>query len=355
MSASATIWEVQVLELDSRKQKILAMIIESYIAAGEPVGSKMLSEQLGNQVSPATIRNDMAVLTAMGYLEQPHTSAGRLPTAKAFRLYIDQLMGRQPLTAKDRKAIDDQLADAAGDPVRLLQYASKALAEATGYAVVAAKPDEAGHNIGRIDIMQMSPRNMAVVLVPEHGAMHTKMCHCQRDIPQKVVMALSEILSNQFLGHPLTEVTLEAMQKIILDWGEAGLAVAPILSAFYELVKECVSSEVVLSGQMNLLRHPNFHGDDARSLMEFLAEQEKLGEMLAHQQDGLQVVLGSETAPELNGSSMIVTHYSLGDRGQGTIGIIGPVRMNYADAIPRIEYFADAVGKLLTELFDEAD
>ncbi len=345
---------MQTAELDERKSRILALIIESYIQTGEPVGSKVLAEMLDNCVSSATIRNDMAALTAAGYLEQPHTSAGRLPTAKAFRLYIDRLMHRNPLPERDRNYIDRVLAGAAGDPLQLLEDASRALADATGYVAVAAQPEQADSTISRIDVMQMSPRSMAVVLVPEAGTLRTRMCRCQRDIPSAVTVALSDYLSRRFLGRPLSCVTLQAMQEILMELGDAGLAVAPILSAFYELAQECAASEVMLSGQLNLLRHPDYELDRARSLMGFLSERQKLGEVLSHQPNaGLQVVLGSDALPELTGSSMIVTHYSLGSRGTGTIGIIGPVRMSYADAIPRIEYFANAVGKLLGELFDD--
>ena len=343
------------MALDNRKAQVLSLVIESYIETGEPIGSKALAEMLGNRVSAATIRNDMAALTAEGYLEQPHTSAGRLPTAKAFRLYIDQLMHRQPLSEQDRQSIDAMLAGAAGDPMQLLEDASRALAEATGYAAVAAKPEQTDTTISRIDVMQMAPRNMAVVLVPDKGTLRTRMCRCQRDIPRAVTVALSDYLSRKFLDRPLACVTLEAMQEVLLELGDAGLAVAPILSAFYELAQECAASELMLSGQLNLLRHPDYELENARSLMGFLSERKRLSDVLNHQTDpGLQVMLGGDGLPELAGSSLIVTHYSLGTRGQGTIGIIGPVRMNYAEAIPRIEYFANAVGKLLTDLFDDS-
>ena len=339
--------------LEPRKAKILAAIIEYYIETGNPVGSKMLADMLGNHVSSATIRNDMAALTAAGYLEQPHTSAGRLPTAKAFRLYIEQLMDRRPLSEKDRLSIDEMLAGAGGDPAQLLQDASRALAEATGFAAVAAKPEQNDSAIRRIDIMQMSPRSMAVVLVSASGSLRTRMCRCQRDIPSAVTLALSDYLSRKFLDRPLSCITVDAMQEILLELGEAGLAVAPILSTFYELAQDCAASQVMLSGQLNLLRHPDYELDSARSLIGFLSEQERLRDVLAQQNEGLQVVLGGDSLPELTGSSLIVTHYSLGMRGQGTIGIIGPVRMNYAETIPRIEYFANAIGKLLSELFDD--
>lgn len=342
------------MALEPRKARILALIIDCYLKTGEPIGSKALAAMLDNCVSSATIRNDMAALTALGYLEQPHTSAGRLPTAKALRLYIEQLMERRPLPVQDRDLIDTLLASSLGDPTRLLEDASRALADITGLAAVASQTTERDTRISRIDVMQMSPRAMAVVLAQDDGSLRTRMCRCQRDIPSRVTVALADFLSQRYLDRPLSDVTVESMQDILMNLGEAGLVVSPILSAFYELARDCASSTVMLSGQMNLLRHPDYEMDRARDLMGFLSERQRLGDMLAGQQGtGLQVVLGSEDVPELAGSSMIVTHYSLGSRGHGTIGIIGPMRMNYADAIPRIEYFAGAVGRLLSELFEE--
>ncbi len=344
------------MELDPRKARILAAIIESYIDTGEPVGSKVLADMLGNCVSSATIRNDMAVLTAAGYLEQPHTSAGRLPTDKAFRLYVDRLMSRRALPLQERVLFDEMLTGASGDATRLLEEASRLLADITGLAAVATRPEKAGSSISRIDVMQLSPRNMAVVLVQDNGFLRSRMCRCQRDIPTRVTVALTEYMSHRFLGKPLSAVTVAAMQEILLDLGEAGLAVAPILSAFYELTLECADAKVMLAGQMNLLRHPDYPTNQARELLDFLSQRQRLGQLLEAQPgEGLQVVVGGDALPPLQGSSLILSRYSLGNRGQGTIGIIGPSRMDYAAIIPRIEYFAGAVGRLLSELLEESE
>ena len=343
------------MELDFRKCRILAAIVEEYIESGEPVGSKFLAEMLGNCVSSATIRNDMAALTAAGYLEQPHTSAGRLPTGKAFRLYIEQLMDRRPLTLQDRVDMNNLLSAASGDASRLLEDTCRALADITGLAAVASRPEQVGTRISRVDVMQMSPRNMAVLLAQDNGFLRTRMCCCQRDIPSKVTVALTEYMSRRFLGQPLTAVTITAMQEILLELGEAGLAVAPILSAFYELALECADARLALAGQMNLLRHPAYPLDRARSLISFLSGRQQLGELLEPPLEGIRILLGSEWHPSLEGSVMILVPYALGDRGQGTIGVVGPVRMNYADIIPRIQYFAAALGQMLGDLFEESN
>ncbi len=343
------------MELDARKSRILKAIVESYIASGEPIGSKALAEMFDNCVSSATIRNDMTVLTSAGYLEQPHTSAGRLPTAKAFALYVEQLMERRVLPWQDVQLIDEMLSSASGDATRLLEDTCRALADLTGLAAVATHPDEVGGCISRIDVMQMAPRNMAVVLALDNGFLRTRMCRCQRDIPSKVTVALADYMCHRFLNKPLDSITVHAMQEIILELGELGLAVAPILSAFYELTQECAGNKAVSAGQLNLLRHPAYALDRARELMNLLGERERIRDLLTERTtDGVQVIFGDNTTPELKGSCLITTRYTLGDRGQGTIGIIGPIGMDYADIIPRIEYFACAVGRVLTDLFEES-
>ena len=345
------------MKLDFRKCRILAAIVETYIETGEPVGSKALADMLGNCVSSATIRNDMAALTADGYLAQPHTSAGRLPTPKALRLYVSELMDRRDLPLQDRVDIQTALTAVSGDAGRLLEDACRVLSDLTGLAVLACRPDGAGSRISRIEVLQMSPRNMAVILVQDNGFIRTRMCRCQRDIPTKFTQALGEYLCRRFLGGPLSAVTVSAMQEILLELGEAGLAVAPLLSAFYELALECMNAKTALTGQMNLMRHPDYDIDRARTLTQFLSDRQKVTDLLelAYAREGTQILLGGELYPEMSGSSLILTRYSLGKQGQGVIGIIGPNRMDYAAVIPRIEYFAANLGRLMGELFEETE
>lgn len=343
------------MNLDFRKCRILAAVIESYIDSGEPVGSKAMAEMLGNCVSSATIRNDMAALTAAGYLVQPHTSAGRLPTAKALRFYVEELMDRRPLTLQDKVDIKAALATMSGDGTRLLEDACRALADFTGLAVFASSPDGVGSRISRVDVMQTSPRNMAVVLVQDNGFIRTRMCRCQRDIPSKIAVALAEYMSRRFQGADISAVTVAAMQEIMLELGEAGLAVAPILSAFYELALECDRAKVTVAGQMNLMRHPDYDPQRARGLVSFLSERQNVTDLLEQiaPEQRVKVLLGEDNDPRMAGSCMILAHYSLGQRGQGTIGVLGPNRMNYTEAVPRIEYFAAHLGRMMSELFEE--
>lgn len=342
------------MELGERKQKILAAIIDAYIRTGEPVGSKALAEMLDHAVSSATIRNEMAELSAMGYLEQPHTSAGRIPTAPAFRLYIDKLMRRRPLSEEVRRDIDDMLEGSASDPERLIGEASQALAAATGCAAVTTTPSEEGAAIRRIEVLRVSPRSAALLLMTNSGVLRSRVCRFDFDMESSALEALANALEDNFAGRALTSVGLPQVQSLLVSLGEHGLACAPALTAFYDLVQESAEAEVMLTGQLNLLQHPDYELERARSLLGFLARRELLADMLASHPGGLRVVLGSESPrPELDGSSIIVTRYSLGDKADGSIGIIGPLRMDYAAAIPRLEYFAKTIGRLLNELLGE--
>ena len=343
------------MELDFRKGRVLAAIVESYILTGEPVGSKVLAEMLGNCVSSATIRNDMAVLTAAGYLAQPHTSAGRLPTPRALRLYVEEMMDRRPLTLQEKVDIKTALSDVAGDATRMLEEACRRLADLTGLCVMACRPEQVGVSISRIEVMQMSPRNMGVLLVQDNGFMRTRMCRCPRDIPTKFVQALSTYLSRRFLGQPLSAVTVAAMQEILLELGEAGLAVAPILSAFYELALECIASRVTVAGQMNLLRQPDYTPERARALVAHLADRQQVSDLLGMGGSGVSIHLGGEDTPLFSGSAVMLVPYSLGERGQGQIGVIGPIRQDFATLIPRLEYFAAALGRMMSEWFDDTE
>lgn len=343
------------MEPNSRKARVLMAIIEYYIDTGEPLGSKALVDMLGGGVSSATIRNDMAALTAVGYLAQPHTSAGRLPTARALRFYVERLMSYRPLTLQDKVDIKTALATISGDGTRLLEDACRALSDFTGLTVFADCPEGVGSRISRVDVMQTSPRNMAVVLVQDNGFIRTRMCRCQRDIPSKVALALTEYMSRRFQGEDIATVTVAAMQEIMMDLGEAGLAVAPILSAFYELAQECERAKMAIAGQMNLMRHPDYSATSARALTAFLADRDNVRDLLNQilPESRVQVLIGNDDDPYMSGSCLILTHYSMGQRGQGTIGVLGPNRMNFIEAIPRIEYFAAHLGRMMSELFEE--
>ena len=343
------------MELGERKKRIVAIVVEEYIRTGEPVGSKAIAELLGHTVSSATIRNDMAELAQHGYLDQPHTSAGRVPTAKAFRLYVDHLMDRRPLSEEVKRRIDEALESVAGDPDRLMEQASDLLAEATGYAAVAATPDRQGVCVRRVEILPVGSRSAAVLLMTDVGGLHNRVCRLSDEADPAALTSLAQMLSEAFSGQPLSAIHPARVQGLLLQLlGGHGLLYTPVLTAFAELVQESAAAEVRLTGQLNLLQLPDYRPEHARSLLGFLSHREQLATMLSVRPDGSCVLIGNESPrPELNGSSIIVTRYSSGPRRDGTLGLIGPLRMDYAQTIPRLEYVAQTVSRLLTALLNE--
>lgn len=347
------------MDLGERKQHLLSAAIEVYIHTGEPVGSKLLAERLGRMghtVSSATIRNEMADLAALGYLEQPHTSAGRIPTGKAFRLYIDRLMQRISLSEEEKRSIRAMLAPVADDPEKLLGEATGALAQVTGCAALSASPRSAGSAVHRVDIMRVSARTVALLLITDSGLLRNRVCRFDRPVDDRLLDGLRTVLNTRFAGCALCDIGIAEVQSVLIDLGAGALLCAPALTAFHDLVRESAEAEVRCAGQLNLLRHPDYGPEDSRMLLGLLAHQGELMRILSPQASGLQVVLGSESPrPELSSSSLIVTHYSPDGKGVGSLGLIGPMRMDYAYAIPRLEYITQLVSHQLAGLFDAGD
>lgn len=334
------------MQLGERKQRIVAAVVDAYIRTGEPIGSKLLAEMLDHAVSSATIRNDMAELAAAGYLAQPHTSAGRVPTAPAFRLYLDQLLVRCTISEDSKRAIDEELVSVSGDPERLLGRASDLLADATGVAAAVASTDRHSACIRRVEILPTGTHSAAVLLMTDTGELHSRVCRLDGPCDAAVVERMVHCLNSEFGGSVLAEVSIASVQAL-LSRVDGGLSHLPLLIAFADLVREAGEGEVRLSGQLNLLHHPDYPIDRARSLLTFLSQRELLAGMLTARPDGLRVVLGSEsTRRELDGSSIIVTRYGTNGDG-GSLCLIGPVRMDYAQAIPRLQYVAQTVSRLL--------
>ncbi len=339
-------------QLGERKRAILSAVIEIYIRTGEPVGSKLLAQYLDFAVSSATIRNDMAELSAKGYLDQPHTSAGRIPTAKAFRLYIDRLMPRRALEEERRDAITRRLQGAAGDPERLLSEATQMLSETTGCAAITTPPSEVTVTLRRVEFLRMSARTVMVALMTSSGSLRSRLCRVDAAVDDEQLSALCTLLADRFVGQPLRDIHLAQLQQLLMTLGANGLAMAGLVTGFCDLIRESVKADVLMSGQFQLIENPDYQWEHARVLLNFLSRREQLAAMLSMYNEGLQVLLGSESlCPELNGSSVIMTRYSPDGQQSGSIGLIGPVRMDYARVIPQLEFMAHAMERLMGELW----
>lgn len=342
------------MELGKRKELILAAIVEHYINTGEPIGSKMLMQTLPISVSSATIRNEMSELSEMGLLEQPHTSAGRIPSQLGYRYYIDNLMNTDSLSEEQQLMIKTELERSMGSPDKLLGKAGEILARMTGCAAVATTPTDEGAVIKRIELMPVGRRIAMIVMMTSSGIIKNGVCKLETELTPDIVRAFYDVVADCFIGRPVSDVGTVMIQTLVASLGENALAMSPLFVVLADIASQALQAEIRLEGQQNLLHHREF-GDDIFEMMQFFDEREKLERAISGAKSpGLQVIIGKENKfRQLENSSMIIARYSIGGHDGGAIGIIGPTRIDYAKLIPNIEYLTDLVSKMLTDTLEE--
>lgn len=341
------------MPLSERKNKILSLIVEAYIATGEPIGSKALCEALGNSVSSATIRNDMAELSALGLLEQPHTSAGRIPSQLAYRYYVDSLMPAYEPGAEEQDRIRIWLSSFSGEPDRLIEKAASILSELTNCVAIASSPSDGTALIKRVELVPLSRRTALVILLATSGILKSTVVRTESEINVDVATVFYNIMQAHFTGKCVADITLSFIQTLVASLGDKAFIMSPLLCAVSELCLQVGTTELHTKGQSNILNHPEL-SENAYSLMDFLHKDAPLESMLGAYKKPLNITIGTENAyRELRNTSAVFSKYTVGDRDSGSIGIIGPTRLDYARIIPSIKYLASIIGSLLTQTLDE--
>lgn len=339
--------------LTERKQKILSIIIERYIATGEPVGSKAICADMGNTVSSATIRNDMSDLVEIGFLEQPHTSAGRIPSEAGYRYYVDNLMTSYELGLDEQERIKIWLQSFSGEPDKLLEKAGSILAELTNCVAISSSPADSEAFIRRIELVPLSDHTAMIVLLATSGILKSAVVRSDTSINVDVAEVFYNIAQTYFTGRNVSDITVTFIQTLVASLGDKVFIMSPFLCAIADLCEAVKTTQLHLKGQNNILNHSEL-SQDAFSIMDFLHRGTPLESMLNNQKKTLNVSIGSENAyRELKNSTTIFSKYSVGDRDSGSIGIIGPTRLDYARLIPSIRYLANVIGTMLTETLDE--
>ena len=336
------------MELSDRKQKILAAIVEQYIRTGEPIGSKSLMELLPMRVSSATIRNEMAELKSMGLLEQPHTSAGRIPSHAGYRYYIDHLMHARELDEQARRKIEAAIGSGT-DPEYLLSRAGEVLADVTNCAALSTTPAGEGARIRRIELVPVGTRTAMLVLLTSTGILKSRICRADAAITAPVLERFYNVTASQLVGKPLNDMQITTMQTLAASLGADAFTLLPFLAGIAELSRDASQAAVRLDGQSNLLGYRELE-ENAYELMEFLRKGEPLNALIAQTPADVHVLIGKENKyRQLENSSLILARYNVGGEDSGTIGVIGPTRLDYAKLIPSVRYLTDLVGRLLTQ------
>ena len=335
--------------LSERKKKILAAVVNEYIRTAEPVGSKTIAATANLGCSSATIRSELSELTSLGYLEQPHTSAGRIPSPQGYRFYVNELMEQQRLSAEEAETINRRLNEKMEQLDRLMGDAGKLVGQLTGYPAVALSSPRAV-TISRFDLIYIDANTFIVVLLLSDNSVHNKLVHLPFSVDQGMIQKISALFNAGFTG-----ITEEAITPLLISATERAardnMGLTSIVAAFaLEILGERKSGEAFVTGESSLLQHPEFRDPDkAHRVISYLSDSDHLMRLPGKTADnGVRVIIGPENlAEELRDSSVVMASYDAGEGQRGLIGVVGPLRMDYSAVAAKLQYIADGLSRLL--------
>lgn len=337
--------------LDERKRRILAAVVDAYILTGEPVGSKAVAALPDIRVSPATIRNDMAMLEQLGYLEQPHTSAGRIPTYSGYRLYIDELMNAKTLSDEEKTLLDNCLDVDVPTADALIESASKALAELTHCATVVKNVAPKFSVITKVELIPTGRRMYVLLMVTSSGNIKNKVCRLEFDLTNEQIEFFSRYMAENLQGVSIEDLDGDTIDRLVSAMGAYMVTLAPLLQGVCELAEGFKDNEVKLQGEKNLLARQDINSDQ---IVEFFENRNKVVKNMLDDSFGdLQVLFGEDGGFVIENSSMIVSKIKKDGKTAGSLGVIGPMRLDYAKIIPYLEYLTDRITDIISE--DEND
>ena len=338
------------MELTDRKKQILRAIVDSYIRTAEPVGSKTISQMPGMDFSPATIRNEMADLTSMGLLEQPHTSAGRVPSAAGYRLYVDELMQNYRLSMDETKTINQAMEVKMQEVDKMISQVGKLVSKMTDLPAYAVAARSSERTVKRFDLILAEAGSFILVVMLSDNQVQNKLIRLPLDVSQEDLRLLSAVLNASLTELTADEITPELLAKVTRSAAGAASLVPVIVDYTVELLKK-THSEVYMTGQAKLLGQPEYH--DVEKAQEVLTslDEDVISNLPATLSSGTtQILVGPENvAKELKDSSVVITKFDIGDGMQGMIGVVGPTRMDYAKITARLSYFAENLGRMFAK------
>ncbi len=336
--------------LDERKRLVLRAIIDSYIETAEPVGSRTIARKHDLGVSPATIRNEMADLEETGYLEQPHVSAGRIPSDKGYRFYVDSLMEPHRFAQSEVERIEKQLLDAQLTPERALQVAAKLLSLLTDSVSLVVAPSTDQLVFKHVQLVPLEPTGILVTLVLHPMIVKNRLIRTQQEYTPEEVGEISEALNKKLRGITYRSLGATVLHEIISEFGEIGRALVDLVLQGLAEEKE---EQIYATGASNILSQPEFRDvQRAAALFEALEQKEVLLNVLssAAKSSGVQVIIGQEnTYRPMQTCSIVTCTYYVGDDVVGTLGVLGPTRMDYAKMVAAVDLVAQTVSLLLTK------
>ncbi|MBO4264554.1 MAG: heat-inducible transcription repressor HrcA [Clostridia bacterium] len=340
-------------ELSDRKKQILKAIVDMHIANGEPIGSKSLMQTTHMSVSPATIRNEMADLEELGYLEQPHASSGRVPSKKGYEFYVDSLMQRYLMTENEIDDLNSMLDKKRAELGGIIEAASRLIGTMTNYTSLAVKPRNHGIFISRFDALYLSKHDFVLVCIMSFGESRSKRIYTKLDINEEVLSEFSKLLNSMLSGFGIAQISLPVIMELKSKMGDYAELVDDVLSHIYSLYEEFDLGELHIDGVDRVLQYPEYQSRE--NLKEVFGVFEKKDDILnlvaSADPDKVNIFIGNgnDKSPSLGSSSLVLRTVKRGDEVIGAIGVLGPCRMNYSKVTAFIDCMSEKISDMLTE------
>ncbi|MCD8384161.1 MAG: heat-inducible transcriptional repressor HrcA [Clostridiales bacterium] len=341
------------MALTERRKKILRVVVENYIETAEPIGSKAIAEKAQLTCSSATIRNELAALEREGYLEQPHTSAGRIPSAQGYRLYVNELMEQHKLSLQETERINAAMDGKMRELDRVIDQAGRLVSKMTNYPAFSLAGSGDDITITRFDLLMVDKNSFIAVVMASNNAVKNKLIHLPTDITEPQLQLLNTLLNTTFTGKSLSELNPELMRVAEKAAGSSYGLISLVVSFAMDVLEELGHSTVRTSGVGHLLESPEYQDiDKAHKLMTYLSDEpafSKLSAPMLQSDADTKILIGPENvAEELKDTSVVLASYDIGEGMKGVIGVVGPTRMDYAKVTAKLSYLADNLSKMFS-------
>lgn len=336
--------------MDERKKSVLHAIIKDYISTGEPVGSRVVAKKYDLGVSPATIRNEMSDLEELGYIEQPHTSAGRMPSEKGYRYYVDNLMEKEQLTEEEEDNIRKSMLAQLKEMDSFMQQCCQMVSKLTNYAALILLPDHENGKLEKLQLLPIDNNQLLIIIVSNTGVLRHRLLKIPENFPKEQVSKLEASLSSKLYGVDMDSLDKRLLAEAFQEVYRQQENFVQILHFMDQVLTHKDGDKFFFSGALNILTQPEFRNLAKIQNVVSLFEGNQVKNLLPNNEGkGTKIVIGSEIPQEeMKDCSMVVSSYDVDKDKSGTIGVLGPIRMSYPKTISLVEFIASEISEMMS-------
>lgn len=336
------------MDLNERKLQILQAIIADFISTGEPVGSRTLSKSHDMGISPATIRNEMSDLEEMGYLTHPHTSAGRVPSDKAYRLYVDQFMDTSDLPEERQAAIKEKLSETRTELDSTIEHAAELLSEMTNLTSFAITPRVNENKLKYIHFLPVDERTVVLMLVAENGKVLNKAIRLTESYTDENLELMSKVMTHNYKGKTISSImAADIIKDFQNDMSSLSGLAKDVVPSFMKTLEKMLDVDLYMNGYSNVFELPEYSSDleKSKNFLQLLENKDHLKDVIVNREEGLVITIGDENSDDMQDVSLITADYKVNGKLVGKLGVIGPKRMKYGEISSVIKYISENISE----------